>query len=162
MAPDFPRIFLLSTRLSVNELHELENQTPTLTYDINEANVVVGNISQAQRAKFELRKAKLETVPIESPQIRDKKSQQMYTTAGTQERDPEDAPSSKRRRVAEPLTSDDGDIIKVVKLAWLKDSFEHGTVLPVEKYLLYQGKKVSPKDATPTSATLASSDNFRA
>ncbi|KAJ3457475.1 hypothetical protein MRS44_014616 [Fusarium solani] len=154
MAPDFPRIFLLSTRLSVNELHELENQTPTLTYDINEANVVVGNISQAQRAKFELRKAKLETVPIESPQIRDKKSQQMYTTAGTQERDPEDAPSSKRRRVAEPLTSDDGDIIKVVKLAWLKDSFEHGTVLPVEKYLLYQGKKVSPKDATPTSATV--------
>lgn len=153
MAPDFPRIFLLSTHLSVNELHELENQTPTLTYDISEANVVVGNISQAQRAKFELRKAKLETIPIESPQIRENKSQQTYTTIGTREGDLEDAPSSKRRRVTEPLASDD-DIIKVVKLAWLKDSFEHGTVLPVEKYLLYQGKKVSPKDATPTSTTV--------
>ncbi|EEU41831.1 uncharacterized protein NECHADRAFT_50658 [Fusarium vanettenii 77-13-4] len=154
MAPDFPRIFLLSTHLSVNELHELENQTPTLTYDINEAEVVVGNISRAERAKFELRKAKFETVPIESPQIRDNKSQQTYTTTDTQERDTEYAPSSKRRRVAEPSTPNDGDIIKVVKLAWLKDSFEQGTVLPFENYLLYQGKKVSPKDATPTSATV--------
>ncbi|RSL92003.1 hypothetical protein CEP52_014082 [Fusarium oligoseptatum] len=159
MAPDFPRIFLLSTHLNVNELHELENRTPTLTYDINEAQVVVGNISRAERAKFELRKAKLETVPIENPQIRDNKSQQTYTTTGTQERDPEDAPSPKRRRVAEPPTPDDVDIIKVVKLAWLKDSFEHGTVLPVEKYLLYQGKKVSSSDETPKSAAVQRSSS---
>lgn len=154
MAPDFPRIFLLPTHLGVEELHKLENQTPTLTYDINEAEVVVGNISQEGRAKFELRKAKLETVPLERPQIRGTKSQQTYATTNTHERDAEGAPSPKRRRVAEPPTPDDADIIKVVRLAWLTDSFEHGTVLPVEEYLLYKCKKISPRDATPKSATV--------
>ncbi|KAJ4320005.1 hypothetical protein N0V84_006083 [Fusarium piperis] len=149
MAPDFPRIFLLPTHLSVQELHKLENQTPTLTYDMNEAEVVVGNISQEGRAKFELRKAKLETVPIET-----------CTTASIQKRDAQGAPSPKRRRVAEPPTPDDADIIRVVKLAWLTDSFEHGTVLPVEGYLLYQGKKVSPRDATPSATVQHSSTSI--
>ncbi|KAM0438910.1 hypothetical protein ACHAPT_001671 [Fusarium lateritium] len=155
MALDFPRIFLLSTRLRADELHELEDQIPTLTYDINEAEIVVGNISQEERAKFELRKAKLKTVAIETPQIRDSNPQQTCaSTDNAQERDSEDGPSPKRRRLAEPPAPDTVDIVKVVKLAWLKNSFEHGTVLPVEKYLVYQGKKVITRDATPISTTV--------
>ncbi|KAF5006561.1 hypothetical protein FDECE_7064 [Fusarium decemcellulare] len=154
MALDLPRIFLLSTHLKSEELHKLEDQIPTLTYDINEAEIVVGNISKSERAKFELRRARLETVPLEQPQAQDDRSHQLSVVVDLQEarKGSDDTPSPKRRRITEQ-PKQDGSTIRVVKLAWLNSSLEQGRVLPIEPYVLYEGKKATPRNATPTSAT---------
>ena len=59
--PDFrglPPIYVLAAHLSINEQHEAEDALShggaSLTYDINEANIVLGNISKPRRAKSEL------------------------------------------------------------------------------------------------------------
>ena len=53
-----PPVFVLATHLSINEQHEAEdalsNRGARLTYDIREANLVLGNISTPRRAKSEL------------------------------------------------------------------------------------------------------------
>lgn len=143
-----PPIYLLSTRIPPDELHRLEDQIHSLTYDINEAEIVLGNLSHRERALFELRKAKLETVPLQE------------TTAQTNpEAEPleeQDGPSRKRKRIDGEM-SVEGSTVKVVRLAWFKDSVEQGQVLPIEPYLIYKGrkkaKKTSPKASKPKSSS---------
>ena len=54
-----PPIYVLATHLSIDEQHETEellsSHGATLTYDIREAQIVLGNILKPQRAKLELR-----------------------------------------------------------------------------------------------------------
>ena len=54
----FPPIFVLAAHLSINEQHEAEdtlsNAGASLTYDIKEASIVLGNVSKPKRAKSEL------------------------------------------------------------------------------------------------------------
>ncbi|KAK1835947.1 hypothetical protein QBC39DRAFT_130512 [Podospora conica] len=138
-----PPIFLLSTHLEADTLQKLEDEIPTLTYDINEAEVVLGNISRKQRALFELRKHKLETTEIPSSD------------------NPTDSPKRKRVRTTAPVddisdTASEGEseaglettpvkptirTVKVVKLSWFTDSQKAGKVLPFGGYLLYEGRK---------------------
>ncbi|KAI0433374.1 hypothetical protein F5Y09DRAFT_84666 [Xylaria sp. FL1042] len=61
----FPTIFLLPTHFGADELPEMESQIPTLTYDINEAQVVLGKVAKKPRAILELRSRKLLTDEIE-------------------------------------------------------------------------------------------------
>ena len=147
MALDLPRIFLLSTHLQPGELHELEDQITSLTYDINEAEIVLGKISRRERALFELRRLKLETIPAQSDSQRETSVE------------PSDTPSHKRRRISDHAyeavrpssssgtaqTGRNHGTIKVLKLAWLRDSVARGEVLPIDEYLLYEGIKVSPR-----------------
>lgn len=53
-----PPVYVLATHLSINEQHEAEDALSrggaSLTYDIKEANLVLGNISKPRRAKSEL------------------------------------------------------------------------------------------------------------
>ena len=53
-----PPVYVLAAHLSINEQHEAEdalsNAGASLTYDINEANIILGNISKPRRAKSEL------------------------------------------------------------------------------------------------------------
>ena len=53
-----PPVYVLSAHLSINEQHEAEDTLSgggaSLTYHINEANLVLGNISKSRRAKSEL------------------------------------------------------------------------------------------------------------
>ena len=53
-----PPIYVLETHLSINELHDTEdalsNAGAKLTYDIKEANLVIGNVSKPRRARSEL------------------------------------------------------------------------------------------------------------
>ncbi|KAI9733750.1 MAG: hypothetical protein M1818_007164 [Claussenomyces sp. TS43310] len=64
MALAFPPIYLLPTHISLESLHELEDQIPTLTYDITEATVVLGKVTTKQRAQFELRNRDLWTAEV--------------------------------------------------------------------------------------------------
>ncbi|MCJ1411792.1 hypothetical protein MMC19_005884 [Ptychographa xylographoides] len=53
-----PKIYVLPLHLSMAEVHKLEEQLSnaggTVTYDISEARLVLGSLSTARRAKFEL------------------------------------------------------------------------------------------------------------
>ena len=53
-----PPVFVLATHLSISEQHEAEDALSRgkapLTYDIKEANIVLGNISKSRRARSEL------------------------------------------------------------------------------------------------------------
>ncbi|KAK4219646.1 hypothetical protein QBC37DRAFT_409443 [Rhypophila decipiens] len=190
MAPDldFPVIFLLSAHLGSEEMQELEEEIPTLTYDINEAQVILGKVSRKERALFELRKHKFfieevapgsnneGTIPAAATAAAGPTSPKRKRTAGT-------SPSSqsKRRKIAQPAegvfemyhsdtTSDteshvsytqetqtasgsaaSGHIFKVVKLSWFTDSIKAGEVLPLEKYLLIEGRKINTETTTITT-----------
>lgn len=64
-----PSIFVLPTTLPDCELHEAEDilveHGALLTYDIKEANIVLGNISKERRARFELKRGKVRTVELD-------------------------------------------------------------------------------------------------
>ena len=164
---DFPTIFLLPAHLGSEELQDLEEQIPTLTYDIKEAEVILGKVSRKERALFELRKSKLvleEVLPndmeAEAAQFTSPKRKRTTTT---------ETPSPKRRKIApaegllenyhSDTTSDAKShasfteilpsvphepTVKVVKLAWFTDSMEAGKVLPLEKYIIFEGRKPQP------------------
>lgn len=153
MAPDLPRIFLLPTHLQADELCELEARIPTLTHDVHEANVILGKISRPERALFELRRLKLATEPValeEAEEIGDKRGRSEAS----------DVPSKRQRlSISEKteiqeqenhggildLLRGPGDIVLVLKLAWLFDCLEQDVALPADDYLLYRGRKLAPQ-----------------
>lgn len=61
---EFPKIYLLDAHISTERLLELEDEIPNLTYDINEAEVVLGKVTTKQRAQFELRKRNVYTSEV--------------------------------------------------------------------------------------------------
>lgn len=128
MATDlaFPTIFLLPAHFEAEELPELESQIPTLTYDINEARIILGKVAKKPRAVLELRSRKLLTEEIQSTPHGD-------------------------GAVGNNAESVDDSVVRVVRLEWFTDSLANGKVLPVGDYLVYQGRK-----KTPTSSQLVS------
>ncbi|KAF5496687.1 DNA polymerase type-X family protein pol4 [Colletotrichum fructicola] len=150
MATDlaFPLIFLLPTHLDADRLHELEEKIPSLTYDIQEAEVILGNISKRQRALFELRQRKLQTVPVEAAtesqppgssrkRKRDEGSSDSDSSAYTED-------GHRNGSAAWPipqtlLKSLEVDIVRVVKLNWLTESLDQGRVLPLRDFVIYEG-----------------------
>ncbi|KND88501.1 DNA polymerase type-X family protein pol4 [Tolypocladium ophioglossoides CBS 100239] len=162
---DFPPIFLLPTHLQPAELHRLEDSIPSLTYDIREAHLILGKISRTERAQFELRRLRLETEPVRdggsSGHAEDVARQPAAAASVVSHQD--SAPSPKRRRlstsgaaqgladaghVGSPEIGGSADTVMVLKLSWLTDCLEQGTLLPVEEYLLYQGRKI-PSSSAP-------------
>ncbi|EWG47161.1 DNA polymerase IV [Fusarium verticillioides 7600] len=142
---NLPRIFLLPTHLKPEELHELEDRIPTLTYDINEAEIVLGKISQQRRAEFELRRAKFEFASVKEPQ-----TESHHVDSPAVADDSRGSPDPQRRRVKEQ-TEVGTDIVKVVKLSWLLDSWEKEELLPVDHYLIFQCNRVLPRETTPAT-----------
>lgn len=155
MALNFPVIYLLPTQLGSSQLQDLEEQIPTLTYDIDEAEVILGKVYRKERALFELRKYKLVTKEVDPV-----------------ERAASASPLRKRPRLMTPAlpssdidsdTASEGEIqqqligpaavppvkptVKVVKLSWFTDSVKAGVVLPYDDYLVYEGRKLP---TTPT------------
>lgn len=161
MSPPLPVVYLLPTHLGADELHDLESKIPTLTYDINEAEVVVGKISQKTRALFELRNRKLETDEIALEELSADNAfgspTRTWRAAAAMETDSDTASEghpdtqSNYKDTSSPL-----DIVKVVKLAWLTDSLKEGRAEPLDRYLLYAGRKQStalkPKRETPATS----------
>ncbi|KAK4448194.1 hypothetical protein QBC34DRAFT_449589 [Podospora aff. communis PSN243] len=150
MGLKFPVIFLLPSNLEAEELHELEDQIPTLTYDINEAEIILGKIGRKQRALFELRKYKLTTEEVASSENDGDSPKRKRARTG--------APSDAISDTASDDTGSDGEItgdpavVKVVKLAWFTDSLKADRVLPLDEYIVYEGRKVpaTPMKAPPT------------
>jgi DNA polymerase IV len=193
-----PPIYLLPTHLSLEKLHELEDQIPTLTYDIKEAKLVLGKVTTKQRAEFELRSRKywteevvhkeaellisnshvLEDKPIKRRKVDHGGTAQhqepIIIDSSTESENGDSSISSKRgisnhpestvssissvrvggdgakadsevskRTQIEQVSIDWGDTVKVVKLAWFIDSQAAGDLLPLDKYLVYEGKPIA-------------------
>ena len=158
MALAFPVIFLLSAHLGSKELQDLEDQIPTLTYDINEAEVVLGKVFRKERALFELRKHQLSTQEVDPPgpatsPSRDRKRARLSTPAlASSDIDSDTASEAEvQRRLAEPAPVT--PTIKVAKLSWFTDSVKAGEVLPLDNYVVYEGRKV-PKAPVQTPMPL--------
>jgi DNA polymerase IV len=148
MAIDFPPIFLLPAHLQPEQLLELEEKIPSLTYDIQEAEIILGSVSKPERARFELRRAKLDTEPVEHH-------------VGNQDGDA-DNPSHKRQKLdiddpgTRTLNTEKRNIVKVLRLQWLNDSLEKGQALPFDDYLVYKGtirKQTMGSQTSPTTKT---------
>ncbi|KAK4156318.1 hypothetical protein C8A00DRAFT_41192 [Chaetomidium leptoderma] len=147
MTLGFPVIFLLSTNLGSKELQDLEEQIPTLTYDIHEAEVVLGKVSRKERALFELRKHKLvteEVDPIErsAPASPARKRAKVLTTAlASSDVDSDTASDGEvQRRLIGPVPV--RPTVKVVRLAWFTESVKAGEVLPIDDYVVYEGRRM--------------------
>ncbi|KAI8627746.1 Nucleotidyltransferase [Xylariaceae sp. FL1651] len=184
----FPTIFLLPTHFEPDELPELESQIPTLTYDINEAKVILGKVAKRPRAILELRSRNLltEEVRDSSPEYmntvdnpvnsqppakrrklsastRHSVSFSKNTVSDTDQDTGKEAGSShfistkqsfycgvheddtKTVRGQGTTDEDDDSIVKVVRLAWFTNCLAKEQVLPVDEFLVYQGRKKAPR-----------------
>ncbi|KAI1349528.1 hypothetical protein F5Y01DRAFT_288944 [Xylaria sp. FL0043] len=160
----FPTIFLLPTHFEADELSEMESQIPTLTYDINEAKVVLGKVAKKGRAILELRSRKLFTDEITPPGDRDGGAPENDILAGAQRpaKRRKLSPSVSTQRASAPGDSTasgsdensgagpktpetaweaDDSTVQVVRLAWFTDSLAKGKVLPTDDYVVYRGRK---------------------
>lgn len=151
MALTFPVIYLLSTHLGSKELQDLEEQIPTLTYDITEAEVVLGKVFRKERALFELRKHKLTTEEVDvevdpparppSPSRNRKRAKLLAPALASSDIDSDTASEDEiQRRLSGPAPA--APTVKVVKLSWFTESVKAGEVLPLGDYVVYEGRKV--------------------
>ncbi|KAK8003641.1 GRASP55/65 PDZ-like domain-containing protein [Apiospora arundinis] len=147
---DFPPIYLLPTHIDPDQLPELQSQIPSLTYDIDEAEVVLGKISKKQRALFELRRLKVVTEDADGKET---------------SRPP---PAKRRRLSGDAVPADDSstasdddenhpkkEVLQVVKLSWFTDSVSRGEILPLDDYVVYRGFKLSSQHSqgVPSGST---------
>lgn len=156
----FPVIFLLPTRIGSEELQDLEEQIPTLTYDIHEAEVVLGKVRRRERALFELRKHKLATEEVDAVERDDpasprRKRARLTTSAAASSHTDSDTPSEgeAQRGLAGPAPVE--PTVKVVRLAWFRDSVKAGEVLPLDDYIVYEGRKAPPAPAADSTTPAA-------
>ncbi|RFU26664.1 hypothetical protein B7463_g9672, partial [Scytalidium lignicola] len=215
MTLEFPPIYLLPTHLQLEQQLELEDQIPSLTYNIQEAKIVLGNIATKQRALFELRSRKLYTEDI-NPKKRyngeaearkqgqsakkrkiahgDVRNEPIViidsSTESELETDPEGSdrkrsirqssdqmispmriasspppsPTSSVSTTATLQESDFSHIVKVLKISWFTDSLSADTLLPVDNYLVYEGRvilqqpSVTPEPLRATKLPLRKED----
>ncbi|PGG97017.1 hypothetical protein AJ79_09377 [Helicocarpus griseus UAMH5409] len=91
---NLPSIFVLPTRLDLDDLHDVEETVERcgapLTYDITEAELILGRVSQKSRAAFELRSRGLWTEDV---------SPAATTSTAAAAAASEEGPPTKRRRV---------------------------------------------------------------
>jgi DNA polymerase IV len=201
MALALPPTYLLSTHLSLEALHDLEDQIPTLTYDITEAKLVLGKVTAKQRALFELRSRKLWTEDVllvkrevedagmsgnagadtsprkrrrtDDPEAIETSEVDLITESEAETESLTEPPvvrpsqeSTQSQDRSSPLSTssfvsavttiehqpdiDWGDTIKVVRLDWFTESLAAGHLLPLESYLVYEGRPVPPPRTTST------------
>ncbi|CAK7566890.1 MAG: hypothetical protein SEPTF4163_004844 [Sporothrix epigloea] len=163
---EFPNIFLLESWITDDERRQLEKDIPSLTTDANKADVFLGKLSTKKRAHFELRRLGIVTV--------EKRETKAATSASTASALSTSTPAAKRRKIGsrEPSpilisssSSDDDKFevvagrehtVKVVKLAWFKDSVDCGKVLPLVGYMVYEGRRLMANSVTEPSRPSAS------
>lgn len=72
MTLNFPPIYVLPTHLSLEEQLDIEEKITSITYNIQEAEIVLGKVATKQRALFELRSRKLYTEDIDQRKRHDR------------------------------------------------------------------------------------------
>lgn len=155
-----PPIFVLSTHLSLEELHNVEENLElrgaSLTYDPSEARLVLGRVQQKKRAALELRAHGVWTEEVhpsstlsdyEPPEKRrrvDSKTRRDLidlASEGRRSPSPDGLSVASGPSVTSTVSSDGAvDVIKVVRLEWLDKSIVSGRLLPVDPFVVYQAR----------------------
>ncbi|ETN39107.1 uncharacterized protein HMPREF1541_05329 [Cyphellophora europaea CBS 101466] len=157
-----PPIFILSTHLSTEELHEYEDLVyaagGALTYNPTEGRVFLARISQKKRAAFDLRSKGIWTEPGEPPAAlategesgpaargRKRKHPNSSQSSGTSSPGPPPSPPST------PIWPDLSSHVLVIKLEWLDACIKQRTQLAHQSQVVYAGKIITkPKgESTP-------------
>ncbi|KAF3062392.1 DNA polymerase type-X family protein pol4 [Daldinia childiae] len=180
MTLDFPPIYLLPTHIEPNKLPELESKIPTLTHNIDESNIILGKISNKERAKFELRRRdiltediKLSSIPPLTPEtqkddpspppkrrklsgsVSSKHTHDYRQITGSEEESLDDSASTFGRTSWEDqgfgktTDEDDNSIVRVVKFSWFMDCLAQDSILPIDKYLIYEGRRIQKTSKKP-------------
>lgn len=146
-----PPVFVLATHLSIGEQHEAEDALSRgkapLTYDIKEANLVLGNISKSRRARSELqwKGVYLEDVSGEA-------GHRSSTTSSSTSKD--GTPAKKRRRLTdeESHRTQSPGVANVDESSTASDTEDEGRLEaePMSQVSLSHG---------PTSPAVASTDS---
>lgn len=194
---DFPPIFVLPTHLTLEKLHHVEEILTDcgapLTYDISEARLILGKVSQKKRAALELRSRGLWTeellkTPSPEPPMKRRRTERNvkeHATAHVEEPevinldtesesevDGERSQHSPEKHLRKPrslsptaastkstattsssLTSGPEGQVKVIKLEWLHKCMDAGESLPLDPYVVYQGRIVPRPEITTISPT---------
>jgi DNA polymerase IV len=175
---NLPPIFILPTHLTSEELHELEDEVMDLsapfTYDAKEAKIFLGKVERKSRAAFELRRNGVWTeenvVKVDEPASKRRRVAKsppidVITISDTESEKAEET-SVKSIDVNDPVASgcllvngqfvlpDLQDRVLVVRLAWLDESFRLNRVLPIEPFIVYDGRLIQKPDgeSTPNSS----------
>ena len=141
---------MLATHLSISEQHEAEDALSSgkapLTYDIKEANLVLGNISKPRRARSELQ---WKGVHLED--ISEEEGHRSTTTSSLTSKD--GTPKKKRRRLTdeESHQTQRSGVVTVDESSTASDTEDGGSLeaKPMSQLSLSHG---------PTSPTVASTD----
>ena len=173
-----PSIFILPTHLSLDKLHEKESRLVehggSITYDITEAGLILGQIGQKKRAVLELRSRGIWTeeslsTPVSTqaislgdkePPVKRRKVEHDHTTAhdgagpeivdlSTEPESEEDGMRS-RHDPSQHLVrvQDPPGTITLLKLEWLDRSIIAEKVLSYDPFLIYKGRKTNPPGET--------------
>ncbi|PYH43108.1 NicO-domain-containing protein [Aspergillus saccharolyticus JOP 1030-1] len=166
-----PPIYVLQTHLSIEALHEIEEElvhrNARLTYDIDEARLILGKISQPKRAALDLRTLGLWTEAIperpEGPPVKRRRGNgpgAEVIDLSTETEDEADGMSvhASARHVAQPQTTNETDSdsdgastnIRVIKLDWLHQCIRTNTLLPPGAYTIYHARRIARPSATQT------------
>ncbi|KAI5271282.1 Nucleotidyltransferase [Aureobasidium subglaciale] len=183
-----PPIFLSESHLDTCELHELEDDVAeaggVLSYDLNEAGIVLTKAERKRRIQLDLRDKKCYTEEVEivkdtgvsdvvsrnttghgNKKLRLSRSDESGEDGKTDlveyddsiESDTEDEsnPTKRKHRTSEAKQNSNhgyfsNPYIKVLRLKWFFDSRKEGTILPIEPYLLYQGRRIEKPDNLKT------------
>lgn len=172
-----PPIYILPTHLTVEELHELEDDVVDLgapfTDDPKEAKIFLGKVERKTRAAFELRTRGVWTIenvvevveparkrrrftsppPTEVVTISDSESEtaQHNPSKGT---GADRAATLKSSGKGKLILPDMRDRVLVVKLTWLDECLRQRHLLPIQPFTVYDGRIIPKPDGqqTPTSS----------
>ncbi|OAA64539.1 DNA-directed DNA polymerase X [Niveomyces insectorum RCEF 264] len=177
----FPSIYLLPTHLSPADFHRLEREIPTRTRVAEGADVILGKLSEKERAIFELRRLGIATVEEEIDPARKTKAPlppaakrrktggktsapviviSSDSSSGDEATSRVGASSQQGNKVARRSNRASSSprsaapaTVKVVKLAWFTDSVARGKVLPLSDYTVYQGQRTDTARVAPATTT---------
>ena len=174
-----PPIYILPAHLTVDELHKLEDEVMDLgapfTYDAKEAKIFLGKVERKTRAAFELRSKGVWTeeniVKMEEPARKRRRVTPVPPTtevviisddeseagedSNLKGKETNAATSSECPLVEEDFVLPDlQNRVLVVKLAWRDECFRHRRLLPIEPFIVYDGRTIPKPDgeSTPTSS----------
>ncbi len=210
-----PPIYVLASHLTTDHLHAIEDSLTDrgarISYDLNEASLVIGKVGTKKRAELDLRcrrlwtedvtqkayNTKLPTQPkqrLEEPSRKKRRIERIAATPrntkaplvideSSTESEPNDVSRSTQRlkphqsstsstdsdqapTSLEPAVSftsiGAADTVKVVKLDWLDESILAGRLLPLQPYLIYEGRRIPRPENAVTPTRIAKSTMIKA
>ncbi|MCJ1447865.1 MAG: hypothetical protein MMC23_008377 [Stictis urceolatum] len=165
---EWPRFFALPTHLSVEEVHEIEEELELsgapVTYEITEAQVILTAIQSLRRAKFELQTRGLSIDIFEQSDnaaLGKRKRSAIAAADKSQEQNADQSlplAGSGTTAVSEALEVPKGQLV-VVKREWLSDSLDNGHVQNLGPYIILRGKSIGSSCSAPEASSGQPSSN---